>query len=306
MKFPTIFAGVAILILSGCQKHQQKEKKVASNPLIEEFDFTKDVVFDTLNVPQHLRKTVKDISALNVYETAYGGKGSEGNPPNFKNFRKLYDAASEQELFALTDNKNSVVAVYAVIGLLERKGKYDVSGFQKMLHRKGKIHIQNGCIIGEDHPAEPVYWNYYYTLKPEKLKSDVNLKQLDSMLLFMPDASELILATALRNRTYSDGLKQQIVRLAFDNHRLPALLYLDSWHKKEYAGPLQKEFIKLIENDSIGESRKRDYVSMLLSFNNTGNKKIILNYLKKDSLWRNEPQIMSQLENNGISAEDYR
>ncbi|SFN09034.1 hypothetical protein SAMN05421594_0953 [Chryseobacterium oleae] len=44
---------------------------------------------------------------------------------------------------------------------------------------------------------------------------------------------------------------------------------------------------------------------MLLSFNNPGNKKTVLNYLKKDSLWKEDHEIMSRLENSGIFSEDY-
>ncbi|REC73754.1 hypothetical protein DRF60_18830 [Chryseobacterium elymi] len=303
MKLLGFFAVFSIVFLFSCNKKEEKEP-VITDLLVDSFDFTKDAVFDSTNVPQRLRKIVKDISSLNIYETEQGGKGAIDTPANFKNFKKLYKAASEQELLLLTDNKNSVVAVYASVGLSEKNNKYTVPVFQKILNRKGIIHIQNGCILSNDHPAEPVYWKQYYKLKPEELNSDPNLKQLDSMVLFMSNSSDLILTTALRNRTYSVGLKNQIAKQTFENHRQPALLYLHSWYKKEYAELLQKELASLIKNDSIDAGHKRTYVSMLLSFNNTGNKKTVLNYLKKDSLWKEDHQIMSQLENNGISSED--
>lgn len=305
MNVARFFAVACIVFLFSCQKKEEK-KLVVSEQLIDCFDFTKDAVFDTLGVPPHLRKIVKDISTLNVYETEEGGKGATETPANFKNFTKLIDTASESELLALTDNKNNVVAVYAAIGLQEKNNLYMVSVFEKIINRKGKIHIQDGCIISEDHPAEPVYWNHYYKLNPQQLNSDSGLKQLDSMLLFMPDSSELILTTALRNRTYSEGLKKQIAKQAFEHHRLPALLYINSWHKKEYAAPLQKEFLELIKNDSLDTDHKRYYLSELLSFNNVGNKKAILNYLKQDSSWKEDDKILYQMEKNGISANDYR
>lgn len=305
MNATRFFAVACIAFLFSCQKKEEK-RFVVSEQLIDHFDFTKDAVFDTLSVPPHLRKTVADISALNIYETKQGGKGAIEPPANFKNFTKLFDTASESELLALTDNKNNAVAVYAAIGLQEKNNRYTVPVFQKMLNRKGKVHIQDGCIISEDHPAEPVYWNHYYKLESKELKSDSGLKQLDSMLLFMPDSSELILTTALRNRTYSEGLKKQIAKQAFEHHRVSALLYINSWHKKEYATALQKELLGLIKNDSLDTDHKRYYLSELLSFNNIENKKAILNYLKKDSSWKEDDKILSQMENNGISAEDYK
>lgn len=305
MNATRFFVAACIAFLFSCQKKEEK-RLVISEQLIDNFDFTKDAVFDTLSVPPHLRKIVADISALNIYETKQGGKGAVETPANFKNFKKLFGTASENELLALTDNKNSAVAVYAAIGLQEKNNRLTVPVFQKMLNKRGKVHIQDGCIISEDHPAETVYWNYYYKLESKELKSDSGLKQLDSMLLFMPDSSELILTTALRNRTYSEGLKKQIAKQAFEHHRLPALLYITSWHKKEYAVPLQKELLELIKNDSLDTDHKRYYLSELLSFNNVENKKAILNYLKKDSSWKEDGKILSQMENNGISAEDYK
>lgn len=157
-----------ILILFSCNK-KKATQPVISELLIENFDFTKDAVFDTLSVPQHLRKIVKDISALNIYETAAGAKGSIETPPNFKNFEKLRAEASEHELWALIDNENKAVAVYAAVGLLDKNNQYTVPVFQKILTRKGTVAIKNGCILSDDHPAEPVYWKHYYKLKPEEL-----------------------------------------------------------------------------------------------------------------------------------------
>lgn len=301
MKLSGILGALFIVFHFSCHKNEEREPVL----LVENFDCTKDAVFDTLNVSQHLIKIVKDISSLNVYETDQGGKGAVGTPANFKNFQKLYTKASEQELLSLTSNNNSVVAVYAAMALSEKNHKQTVPVFQKILNRKGTIPIQNGCLRSDDHPAEPLYWKYYYQLKPEELKPNQNLKQLDSMLLFIPDSSELILTTALGNRTYSDGLNKQIAKLAFENHRTPALLYLNSWHKKDYADLLQKEFIRLIENNSIDNEHRRYYLSILLSFNNKENRKTVLNYIRKDSLWKEKDQIISQLENNGITSKDY-
>lgn len=304
MRLSEIFCTVFTVFLISCHRKEEKQL-VISDLLIEDFDFAKDAVFDTLNVPGHLKEIIKDISSLNVYETEQGEKGETGTPANFKNFQKLYNKASEQELLSLTNNKNSVVAVYAAIGLLEKNNKYTVPVFQKIFNRKGTMHIKNGCLQSDDGPAEPLYWKHYNHLKPEQLTSDQDLKQLDSMILFMPDASELILTTALRNRTYSAGLKKQIAKQAFENHRTPALLYLNSWHKKEYSDQVQQELIRLIENDSVYADHKREYLSILLSFNNKENKKTLLNYIKKNSLLREDRQIRMQLEKNGIFSEDF-
>ncbi|NML72258.1 hypothetical protein HHL23_21075 [Chryseobacterium sp. RP-3-3] len=92
MKVLGILCAIFIISLSSCNKKEEKTP-VMSDLLIDDFDFTKDAVFDTLNVPQHLRKIVKDISFLNVYETGQGGKGAVETPANFRNFKKLYNKA---------------------------------------------------------------------------------------------------------------------------------------------------------------------------------------------------------------------
>lgn len=292
-------------ILLGCTGKNDKKTAISQDILIEDFDFAKDAVFDTLNIPEHLKKTVIAISALNVYETGSLAKGQKDPPANFNNAEKLYQIASEQELFTLADNRNSAVAVYAAIGLLEKQPRYLESVFSKLLSRKQKVHVQNGCVISDDNPAEPVYWKRYYQLKPDELRSDLPLKKLDSMLLFSPDSSELILSTALRNRIYPDVLKKQIVNLAFSHHRMPAMLYLSTWYKKDYAVQLQKEYIEMLGNKTVDDTRKRKYLAELLSFNNPRNRKVILGYIKKDSLCRDEETILSRLEFNGITPEDY-
>lgn len=98
MKLSGIFGAVFIVFLFSCHKKEEKEP-VLSDLLVEDFDCTKGAVFDTLNVSQHLRKIVKDISCLNVYETDQEGNGAIGTPANFKNFQKLYTKASEQDYF---------------------------------------------------------------------------------------------------------------------------------------------------------------------------------------------------------------
>src|ERR1700750_1348695 len=102
MKGSGIFAVILTIALFSCHKKEEK-KPVITDLLIDDFDYTKDAVFDSLDVPQHLRKMVKNISAINVYDTGVEGKG----PPiynNFENFKKLSASASEQELLSLTDN----------------------------------------------------------------------------------------------------------------------------------------------------------------------------------------------------------
>lgn len=58
------------IFLLGCKK----EKKADYSELIEVVDYSKDVVFDTLYVPEHLRSIVKQISEINVYQTKTLGK----------------------------------------------------------------------------------------------------------------------------------------------------------------------------------------------------------------------------------------
>ncbi|GEN68271.1 hypothetical protein [Chryseobacterium rhizosphaerae] len=299
---PRVFVVALALILFSCAQKENKEQ--GYDILVEDLNFSKDVVFDSVQVPHHLRRIVRDISTLNTYQTEALAKGATENP-NFENAKKLYDLASEGELLSLTDNRNNAVALYAAVGLLEINPQYATAIFQKILNRKGKVHTQNGCIIGYEYLAEPLYQHYSNTLKPEEVRSDAGLQKLDSMLLFAKNSSEPMLVMAFRNRTYSDHLKKQIEKLAFQEHRGPAILYLSNWHKKEYALRLEQEYLHFLANDTIHEIQKRKYLYHLMSFNNPDHKKVILDYIKKDSASIDDSGIRHQLENNGIYPTDY-
>ncbi|CAH0217324.1 hypothetical protein [Chryseobacterium sp. Bi04] len=303
MLFSRVFViAFTFVIIFSCT--QKENKEVIADILVEDLNFSKEAVFDSVQVPHHLRKIVRYISTLNTYETEALAKGGTENL-NFENAKKLYDQASEEELLNLTDNKNNAVAMYAAVGLLEINPQYVTAVFQKFLNRKGKVHTQNGCIIDYEYLAEPLYQKYFNTLKPEEVRSDIKMQKLDSMLLFAENASELILTTAFRNRTYSDHLKKQIEKLAFQEHRGSAVLYLSNWHKKEYAQQLQREYLHFLTNDTIHEIQSRNYLYHLMSFNNPDNKKAILEYIKKDSASIDDSGIRLQLENNGIYPTAY-
>ena len=301
MKFYSNFI-LLILIFSlfGCKK----EEKTDYVDLIEVLDNSKDAVFDTLSVPEYLIPIVKQISGINTYETGVLGKGVTESP-NFENFKKLNKLASEDELLSLLNNKNKTVAVYASIGILDKKPELIDKIFLSFLNMKTKIHTQNGCIIGDQNLAEPLYRKYLYSLDDKAQRSDRMLQKLDSIIIFGKNSPESLLQEALRYKVYPKNYRKRIEILAFKEHKIPAIRYLSHWHKGDYSGFLQKELISLVENDSLGDIQNKMYLSDLLSFRNPNNKDFILNYIKKDTLYSNEYEILHQLESNGIQSGEY-
>ncbi|ROI06389.1 hypothetical protein EGI16_00335 [Chryseobacterium sp. G0240] len=179
-------------ILLNCNQKNNDSVPLENDILVEDFNFTENAIIDTLEVPEYLKSVVKSISSLNIYETGVLGKG-QTHSPNFENYKHLLQLASDKDLLLLTENKNNAVAVYAAIGLVKRKPGKVTDLFKKLLDKRSRIHVQNGCLISEDNLAEPLYWKYYHSLKPEQLRSDPDLKKLNSMILPGQGFSEYIL-----------------------------------------------------------------------------------------------------------------
>ena len=297
--FQLLFLAFSIAFIFSCKK----DKKADYTELVEVFDYSKDAVFDTLNVPQHLRNIVKQISENNVYQTESIGKGVN-KPANFANFEELSKIASDNELLSLVNNKNKTVAVYAAIGLLDRKPELLNKIFLSFLNSKTKIYTENSCIFGDQNPAKPLYHAYNRSLNAKDARTDPMLQKLDSIIIFNPNSPENLLQEALRYKIYPKNFRKRIEDLAFQNHEISAINYLSHWHKGDYSRILQKEFISMIKNDSFAYSKKK-ILSELLSFKNPDNKEFILDYLKKDTLLNDEYEIIWQLNDNGIFDGEY-
>lgn len=281
----------------------KQEKKVEYTDIIDVLDNTHDAVFDTLTVPEHLRNIVKQISRVNTYETGVLAKG-QVESENFENFKKLTEMASDDELLSLLNNKNKTVAVYAAVRLLNRKPELLEELFQKFLNLKFKVHTRNGCIFEDQSPAEPLYSDYYRSLNFENIRTDAKLRRLDSLIILNPNSPESLLREAFRYRVYPKNFIKRIEILAFKNHSISAINYLNKWVKGDYSNLLQKEFISMIENDSLAVNKKK-YVAELLSFNNVKNKEFFIRYLKKDTISSNDTEIIWKLNDNGVFDGEY-
>lgn len=297
--FNVLILVFSVAFLFSCKK----EGKANYINVIEVFDNTKDAVFDTLTVPIHLRNIVKQISGINTYETGVLAKG-QAKSENFENFKKLAEAASDNELLSLLNNKNKTVAVYASVALLNRKPELLEDIFHKFLNFKSTIHTQNGCIIGDQNPAEPLYSTYYRSLNFKETRTDAKLFKLDSLIIFNQNSPESLLQEAFRYRIYPKSFTKRIEILAFKNHDLSAINYLNKWNKGDYSDLLQKEFISIMRNDSLSINKKK-YLIDLLSFNNVENKEFIINYLKKDTISSDDFEVIRKLNDNDIFDVEY-
>jgi len=112
------------------------------------------------------------------------------------------------------------------------------------------------------------------------------------------------LQEAFRYRMYPKSFIKRIEVLAFKNHDLSAINYLNKWHKGDYSDLLQKEFIAIVKNDSLNINKKK-YLVDLLSFNNVENKDFIINYLKKDTISSDDVEIIWKLNDNSIFEDEY-
>lgn len=299
------FSKISIFIVSAISLFScKKEKDQAYIDLIDVYDNSKNAIFDTLQIPQHLRSIVIQISGINTYQTDVIGKGVE-KPANAENFKKLVQLASEDELLSLINNRNKTVAVYASVGLLERRPEMIDKIFLNFLNVKATIHTKDGCLVGDQNPAEPLYHKYCHSVPAKNRQSDQLLKKLDSIIIFNPNSPENLLQEAFRYKIYPRSYRKRIETLAFKNHEISATTYLSRWYKGDYSDLLQKEFISIIKNDTLVGIQKKMYLKELLSFRNAGNKEFILDYLKKDTLFRDDVETRNQLDFNDIYPDEY-
>lgn len=292
---------ITLLFFFSCK---EKNEEVLKNVLFEEVDNSKNLIVDTANVPENLRQIVKMISNVNYYHDGTLAKG-ETKAENFENFKILKSLATENELLELTNNRNKTVAVYASIALLPKNSKEIYSVFQKLLSSNSKVYTQYGCLVGFQNLAEPMYNAYERDLKDIEKDLDTQLYRFDSLIIFNQNSSEELLYSAFRNRIYPDSYKKQIEKIAFIDNKVPAIFYLSKWNKAEFSNQLQAKYVEFIQNDTIQKNLKDKYFMELLSFENPKNKKLILNYFKKDTLLKNDYNVISKLESNGVYSTDY-
>lgn len=239
-----------------------------------------------------LKGLVDSISFINIIEYEYVGFASEESK-NYKNFLKLKEYATTEELVQLTKSSNSTLACYASWALADYSYSDLKSIFKQFLIENRRAKTFSGCILIENYISSVLYHRYWSRIDVNNRKNDKILQELDSIILFSDSVYWLLLTRALENRIYSEPYKTKIEEFAFEKGYDEAIFYLSNWHKAEYYEKIKVALIRYINDTDFSTTGITNYykvVDELLKFKNNEINEIVVNKLKKDKHWESKKE----------------
>lgn len=234
-----------------------------------------------------LKGLIDSISFINIIEYEYVGFASEESK-NYKNFLKLKEYATTEELVQLTKSSNSTLACYASWALADYSYSDLKSIFKQFLIENRRAKTFSGCILIENYISSVLYHRYWSRIDVNNRKNDKILQELDSIILFSDSVYWLLLTRALENRIYSEPYKTKIEEFAFEKGYDEAIFYLSNWHKAEYYEKIKVALIRYINDTDFSTTGITNYykaVDELLKFKNNEINEIVIKKLKKDKHW---------------------
>lgn len=220
------------------------EKHIIFITILFFFIFQSSVLLSQeIEVSKPVKKIVNKIKRHNIYEFAVCQKRT--NSKQIKNYNKLKEIATKDELVILTNHKNSVVIAYAVKGLIAVE--YD-SLYQVILEHLDDFRKLNVFVYGCDYVNGGSYKTTIIDFIISAVKDELNKQEksdIDSILI------------------YSD-IEYNYVKYLLYNEKLP-----EKYHKRI------KEFVISNKYESAPIA--------LASYRDTNDIEILLNELSKST-----------------------
>lgn len=229
-----------------------------------------------------LENIIQNISKIDIVEHAQIGDGSRidfnGNiieSENYKNFKRLKEIASTQDLVKLTNHKNSTVACYASWALADTSYFDLKSIFQKFINNDRQIISYSGCIKSPDNISVELYHRYWNNVEISKRSKDKLLYELDSIILYSKNPDWLLVSRALNNRIYNKKFNKPISYLAYKKGDKEAVVYLNNWKNTQLLDSLNNK------PKNINEINENNTSSVEIKYSSIQNiKQIFDNYIK--------------------------
>lgn len=241
---------------------------------------------------QELSEIVERIAKINeVQGKSIGFSATESE--NYKNYRKLKELATIEDLVLLTDHKNAAVACYAGWALADSAYSDLHTVFYKFITEDRDVATASGCIRSTDKLSSELYHRYWNSVPEKDRTSNKILVALDSIIIYSKDAYWLLLDRAMENRIYQEPFKSQIVHLAFDDRIREAIFYLSNWHKAEYVEQIKAALLKYLNATDFKSTGTTDYyrtVEELFRYNDPEVRKAIIVKMKKDRHWEHSKE----------------
>ncbi len=219
----------------------------------------------------------------------------------FKNFQKLKNLSSDDELFALTKHSNAALRTYAIFELID-SGKGNIPElFEQELNKNEEVTTFKGCIISSDYTYSEVYHRYWGNLSlkeyqeetPNLIRKDSILMKLDSIVIYHPkDIYWLIYKRAFENRKYDESYLPRIKELAFEKNNSYAFDYLIHNYPGEFSEETNEYFRTTFPKTEFNYKNEIYYLHGFLEFLfESGNDEFIQiakTKLKNEKSWKSE------------------
>lgn len=153
-----IFLSIAILAFSSCGEKSVENYEVKSEPVIEKFE--------PILVNDSLQPIIDSLASYNSVDdegVGYGGIKSS----TYKDFERLMEMSTNDELVRLTDHRVAAVRVYAFWALAKKKNPKVKDILANHLSDTSRFVYFSGCLISE----EQVNQFYLNLLSPNRIDS---------------------------------------------------------------------------------------------------------------------------------------
>jgi len=197
-----------------------------------------------------INNLVLQIEKYNVLESEHVGIAGE-TTDQYRNFIKLRDNATNDELLMLLNHENSVVKGYSSWALVDNKYSKLSEILVEFLRTGETVTSQSGCIVSEDNLSRMFYSRIFYQGFHNKLNKEDSLfysqqvRQLDSVILYSERIQQIdsailfssnslyLLKRALENNNANPETYERIKELALIDKNHSAIVALAKYQRKD-------------------------------------------------------------------------
>lgn len=242
------------------------------------------------NIRPEIKKLAQKIEKYNELESEHVGYAGV-TTDQYRNFEKLRDKATYDELLQLLKYKNSVVKGYSSWSLADKKYPKLVDIFAEFLRTGETVTTQHGCIVSDGDLASEFYNRVFYQHFHNELSIEDSLffqsqtQQLDSVVLYS-DKDNYLLSRALINNNGNPKNYERIRYLAFKKKNTTAIQALAIYQKnqdiEDFKNLKKKSFV------AIAKFPDKKFWEFLLSYKKEA---VTKDYLMAISAFKSEESV---------------
>lgn len=212
-----------------------------------------------------------EIALFNEVQSSHIGAGGIESR-QYRDYQKLVDITTEDELLQLTRDTNSTVATYAAFGLISRNSSYIPSVLQFSLERDKTVKCMSGCIKHSDKVSRMIYHEYWNHIKfaedsdSSSISKDPALVKMDSIMLEHGPHDWFTYERIFTNRQFPNQYIKLIEKVAFDELNVFAIDYLFKTDLNSYSTHIQKTLTNIMNGEILAPVYYDKIFKMLLDY----------------------------------------